>query len=206
MPKSEDLPCARNLHRLRTMASCKNRLAHSSSILFAIPLVLLVACGNHPSGFFIVQGALFPIKKSRSFAINFVIMSLHPARLPFIPILISLLGEQPRLFIFLRKKKSGTKVPDRSGGYRDSNPGPPEPQSGALTSCAIPTITGYNIRNEPEGIRTPDPRLRRPLLYPAELQTQNIKHKAGDGNRTHVSSLEGWCSTIELHPQIYKSG
>ncbi len=26
------------------------------------------------------------------------------------------------------------------GGYRDSNPGPPEPQSGALTNCAIPTI------------------------------------------------------------------
>ena len=25
----------------------------------------------------------------------------------------------------------------------------------------------------PEGIRTPDPRLRRPLLYPAELRTQN---------------------------------
>ena len=24
--------------------------------------------------------------------------------------------------------------------------------------------------------------------------------KAGDGKRTHVSSLEGWCSTIELHP------
>ena len=28
------------------------------------------------------------------------------------------------------------------------------------------------------------------------------KSKAGDGNRTHVSSLEGWCSTIELHPHI----
>lgn len=28
------------------------------------------------------------------------------------------------------------------------------------------------------------------------------KNKAGDENRTHVSSLEGWCSTIELHPQI----
>ena len=27
-------------------------------------------------------------------------------------------------------------------------------------------------QNEPEGIRTPDPRLRRPLLYPAELQTR----------------------------------
>ena len=25
---------------------------------------------------------------------------------------------------------------------------------------------------------------------------------AGDGNRTRVSSLEGWCSTIELHPQV----
>ena len=27
--------------------------------------------------------------------------------------------------------------------------------------------------------------------------------EAGDGNRTHVSSLEGWCSTIELHPHIF---
>ena len=56
-----------------------------------------------------------------------------------------------------------------------------------------------------EGIRTPDPRLRRPLLYPAELwtQTTHSMRKAGDGNRTHVSSLEGWCSTIELHPQKY---
>ena len=28
-------------------------------------------------------------------------------------------------------------------------------------------------------------------------------YEAGDGNRTHVSSLEGWCSTIELHPQVF---
>ena len=32
----------------------------------------------------------------------------------------------------------------------------------------------------------------------------NCNQKAGDGNRTHVSSLEGWCSTIELHPQKNK--
>jgi hypothetical protein len=51
----------------------------------------------------------------------------------------------------------------------------------------------------PEGIRTPDPRLRRPLLYPAELQAQN---GAGEGNRTLTTSLEGWGSTIELHPHI----
>ena len=83
-------------------------------------------------------------------------------------------------------------------------------------------------KSVPGGIRTLDPRLRRPLLYPAELRThlshlhynrlhifiKNLlyimlsiiicKWKAGDGNRTHVSSLEGWCSTIELHP--HKSG
>ena len=54
----------------------------------------------------------------------------------------------------------------------------------------------------PEGIRTPDPRLRRPLLYPAELQAHV---GAGDGNRTHVVSLEGWNSTIELHPHGFKT-
>ena len=34
---------------------------------------------------------------------------------------------------------------------------------------------------------------------------QNEK-RAGDGNRTHVTSLEGWSSTIELHPQRKWSG
>ena len=28
------------------------------------------------------------------------------------------------------------------------------------------------------------------------------KSGAGDGNRTHAASLEGWNSTIELHPHI----
>ena len=49
----------------------------------------------------------------------------------------------------------------------------------------------------PEGTRTPDPLLRRQLLYPPELQAHT---GAGDGNRTHATSLEGWDSTIELHP------
>ena len=76
----------------------------------------------------------------------------------------------------------------------------------------------------PRGIRTPDLLLRRQLLYPAELlarihaarSTPRLpKTKpgawacsevgAGDGNRTHVSSLEGWCSTIELHPRGVQS-
>ena len=49
----------------------------------------------------------------------------------------------------------------------------------------------------PEEIRTPGPLLRRQLLYPTELQAHI---GAGDGNRTHATSLEGWDSTIELHP------
>ena len=53
----------------------------------------------------------------------------------------------------------------------------------------------------PEGTRTPDPLLRRQLLYPAELQAHEVSViEAGDGNRTHATSLEGWDSTIELHP------
>ena len=27
---------------------------------------------------------------------------------------------------------------------------------------------------------------------------------AGDGNRTHTTSLEGWDSAIELHPHIHR--
>ena len=47
-----------------------------------------------------------------------------------------------------------------------------------------------------------------PLTYCLEgscsiqLSYWRISYGAGDGNRTRVSSLEGWCSTIELHPQI----
>ena len=63
-----------------------------------------------------------------------------------------------------------------------------------------------NLRNKtgtPGGTRTPDLLLRRQLLYPAELLAH--LNGAGDGNRTRVSSLEGWCSTIELHPRILSS-
>ena len=36
-----------------------------------------------------------------------------------------------------------------------------------------------------------------PLNY---VRTLDESNGAGDGNRTHVTSLEGWNSTIELHP------
>ena len=40
--------------------------------------------------------------------------------------------------------------------------------------------------------------------YKKRNRINSFFKKAGDGNRTHVSSLEGWCSTIELHPHIWK--
>ena len=57
------------------------------------------------------------------------------------------------------------------GGRRESNPRPPGPQSGALTNWATPAIKF----GAPEEIRTPDPRLRRPLLYPTELQAHILR-------------------------------
>ena len=36
----------------------------------------------------------------------------------------------------------------------------------------------------------------------ASSATPAATNGAGDGNRTHVTSLEGWGSTIELHPQV----
>ena|GEM_PF-5852673 len=97
------------------------------------------------------------------------------------------------------------------GGIWGSNPRHPEPQSGALPTELIPPYQLYRNRiwirrsddGTPRGIRTPDLLLRRQLLYPAELLAHmqpSASSGAGDGNRTHVSSLEGWCSTIELHP------
>ena len=45
--------------------------------------------------------------------------------------------------------------------------------------------------------------LARRILSPVRLPVPPLRHEAGDGNRTHVASLEGWCSTIELHPHKF---
>ena len=41
-----------------------------------------------------------------------------------------------------------------------------------------------------------------PTLYHAKLDAVSKKIGADDENRTHTTSLEGWSSTIELHPHI----
>ena len=61
----------------------------------------------------------------------------------------------------------------------------------------------------PEGTRTPGLLLRRQLLYPTELLAQIDKVGAGDGNRTRIPSLEGWCpshcATPACPPKIVSS-
>ena len=59
-----------------------------------------------------------------------------------------------------------------------------------LTSWLYPTIPLCKKIGEPAEIRTLDTRLRRPLLYPAELRAHTIGG-ADYENRTHAISLEG---------------
>jgi hypothetical protein len=89
------------------------------------------------------------------------------------------------------------------GGRWESNPQPPEPQSGALplsyahhtdlrcVARLIPgcVVAGWTFVNESYGapgpIRTGDPRLRRPLLYPLSYgreQRQKSSISAGSGH------------------------
>ena len=87
------------------------------------------------------------------------------------------------------QEKSASPVKSRVCGHkksarRGSNPRPPPWQGGApplshsRMLCMSPCIEGIKL-----------------IIF-----TLNDFREAGDGNRTHVSSLEGWCSTIELHP------
>ena len=52
--------------------------------------------------------------------------------------------------------------------------------------------------------RTRDLHLGKVALY--QLSYYRMCVGAGDGNRTHVASLEGWNSTIELHPRMRDNG
>ena len=44
-----------------------------------------------------------------------------------------------------------------------------------------------------------------PAAFSIPFPNETFSLGAGDGNRTHTTSLEGWDSTIELHPQMQRS-
>ena len=80
------------------------------------------------------------------------------------------------------------------------NPQRPEPQSGALPielhppqSCEIYIDTDFH--GTPEGIRTPDPQLRRLMLYPTELRADRNSPGA-----PLEGAWSGWRDSNSRHP------
>ncbi len=78
----------------------------------------------------------------------------------------------------------------------------PQPPINTLLINSAPTIpalakNGAEDRNR-TGTIVANPGILSPVRLPVPPPRQN--NGAGDGNRTHVASLEGWNSTIELHP------
>ena len=121
-------------------------------------------------------------------------------------------------------------------GWQDLNLRMPESKSGALTTWRHPSvakkIVGRATRielttsratiwrsNQLSYTRHVMVRLKRFELLThglegrcsIQLSYRRIRYAlveigAGDGNRTHAASLEGWNSTIELHPQLPNFG
>ncbi len=116
-------------------------------------------------------------------------------------------------------------------GWQDLNLRMPESKSGALTTWRHPNIVKIVGRAERIELTTSRAtiwrsnqlsyarhvmvRLKRFELLThglegrcsIQLSYRRIRHAsknsgAGDGNRTHAASLEGWNSTIELHPHL----
>ena len=87
------------------------------------------------------------------------------------------------------KKETGSSIPDsvsRPSQSSEINPGGNDAQSTPAMQTSQSPDSLSNAQSEPTN------KNRRCV--------QRIG--AGDGNRTHAASLEGWNSTIELHPQI----
>ena len=94
-------------------------------------------------------------------------------------------GAGRRLTAMLRYSRLRSPTASALGSYGE--PGGSHPFN-FMAKQKAPSSDDAFCFGVPEGIRTPDRRLRRPLLYPTELRAQN---GAGEGNRTLTISLEG---------------
>ena len=92
------------------------------------------------------------------------------------------------------------------GGIWGSNPRHPEPQSGALPTELIPPYSSsLQALARQEGLEPPAYCLEGSCSIRLSYWRIVRVAGAGEGNRTLVPSLEGWYSTIELHPQAWKA-
>ena len=91
----------------------------------------------------------------------------------------------------------------RQEGLGQSRSGSVEPSPATLDRVAFehssPKRKAHKMARQ-EGLEPPTYCLEGSCSI--QLSYWRIYYGAGDGNRTRVSSLEGWCSTIELHPQV----
>ena len=100
------------------------------------------------------------------------------------------------VFIVYRKMENYLKVPDKILPINKIK----KPRNKSATTLLLVTLG--RLERSTHGL---EGRCSIQLSYRLISLTTpktNCFRKAGDGNRTHVSSLEGWCSTIELHPQF----
>ena len=98
---------------------------------------------------------------------------------------------RPRLPVL--KEKPGLSRAFLTSGRQDLNLRPPGPQPGALPDCATPR--GQSIITVRGGGAPPGPR-------PVDVAPVGPIRRAGDGNRTRPRSLEGFCATTTLRPQV----
>ena len=105
---------------------------------------------------------------------------------------------------FLQKKNTDTKRYLCSFGAGDGN----------HRSCQRQALTGFRCRSSSRWLQTvrrtvcltPRPsRVRFPFLQIKKYRglMTSVFFGAGDGNRTHTTSLEGWSSTTKLHLHIF---
>lgn len=82
------------------------------------------------------------------------------------------------------------------GDQRDSNPRPPDPQSGALpTELWSPRKNGA-----PGRTRTCSPRIRNPMLYPVELRAHQKRWSGRRDSNPQPSAWKADALPVELHP------
>jgi hypothetical protein len=70
--------------------------------------------------------------------------------------------------------------------------------------CSTVELRSCRVRLQGRGRQvTGTPTKRKRGIQTPAFCHPSTENGAGDGNRTHTASLEGWNSTVELHPRLF---